>query len=520
MRPVKLDPWTFTDHKQTDAQPLQSLGAWVPAEDARRLDAYQVYGSYMRNAARSLIEDDQVDERREYGEPAAFVAEIVSALLGEEPSIEADERVREWLADWADTEGLISKLLIADNLAVSLGDAVIQVGWDTAKKRPFANVIDPGFYFPTLTESGGWPTEVRLAWEFLDNDGAVWVRVRRWWLDTVVDENGKPVERSYPWGKSSQACYYSGAAYPLDRLRKGRTGWDQLDPTRADYELIEIGGELVIAEAVDLGIDFLPVVHLPNTLVADDEHFGTSSLGRVLQALDELQAGDTDLAQAAALVAYPPLATETGIAAVGVDIQSYGPGTVYEGKISQLDTSRSLDALLKFVADVRDRVAVNGGVPQFSLEQAIGGGSEVSGFALKLRRQSFKAMIDQMRLARAPKWRLVLKFAIRYAMLSRDVNPAEEALAAEIVPSPVLPTDAASTVEQLASLFAAGLLSLETAVERISETLGLQIDTAEEIARIRAVDFKGANALIDAAGAIEPGLRYLGRDPNGDPTQP
>lgn len=520
--PVKLDPWTFVDHKRdTAGAGVRPLGAWMPADDERRIRAYEIYAAYARNAARDLIRDDQVDDRREYGEPAAFVAEVLSSILGEDPTIEAAEEVRAWLDSWADTEGLISKLLIADQLAVTLGDAVVLVGWDAERKRPSLNIFDPGFYFPTLSERGGWPTEVRLAWEFVDDEGDVWVRVRRWWLDTPVDENGERVERSYPWGKSAQACYYSAAAYPLDRLRGGdRTGWERLDPAQARYETVVICGETVLADEVDLGIDFLPIVHIPNTLAADDEHFGTSTLGRVLQGFDELQAGDTDLAQAAALVAYPPLATETGIASVGGQVESYGPGTVYEGKLSQLDTSRSLVALLSFVGHVRDRIAVNGQVPQFALEQAIGGGNESSGFALKLRRQTFVAMIEQMRLARAPKWRLILKFALRYAMTVDAVKATEEAIAAEVVPSAVLPTDAAGLVEQISGLHKDGLLSLETAVALIAEALGLQLDTAEEVARIRAADFAGANALVDVSGDVQLGLGYLGRDGSGKPTLP
>jgi hypothetical protein len=54
----------------------------------------------------------------------------------------------------------------------------------------------------------------------------------------------------------------------------------------------------------NLGIDFIPIVHIPNT-VAVAEHFGRSDLAPVLQILDDIQATDSDLQLASALTGAP-----------------------------------------------------------------------------------------------------------------------------------------------------------------------------------------------------------------------
>ncbi|MFJ5534004.1 hypothetical protein [Streptomyces sp. NPDC093261] len=53
-------------------------------------------------------------------------------------------------------------------------------------------------------------------------------------------------------------------------------------------------------------VDFIPVVHIPNTIPDVGEHWGKSTLATVLQLLDELAATDTDSASASATTGTPP----------------------------------------------------------------------------------------------------------------------------------------------------------------------------------------------------------------------
>lgn len=57
---------------------------------------------------------------------------------------------------------------------------------------------------------------------------------------------------------------------------------------------------------MDLQIDFLPIVHISNS-IADGEHFGQSSLAKVMQVLDELAETDTDSAKASATTGAPTI---------------------------------------------------------------------------------------------------------------------------------------------------------------------------------------------------------------------
>ncbi|WP_141662962.1 hypothetical protein [Streptomyces sp. Wb2n-11] len=69
--------------------------------------------------------------------------------------------------------------------------------------------------------------------------------------------------------------------------------------TRSDGEVLD---------HLDLLIDFIPVIHVPNTVPPAEEHWGQSSLAKVLQVFDELAGSDTDSARASATTGLPMLA--------------------------------------------------------------------------------------------------------------------------------------------------------------------------------------------------------------------
>src|SRR4051794_33969255 len=89
--------------------------------------------------------------------------------------------------------------------------------------------------------------------------------------------------------------------------------WDLDDLTYADllYDLpmhkaryrVRSDGEVL--DRLDLMADFIPVVHIPNSIPTSGEHWGKPTVATVLHALDELSATDTDGSGASATTGSP-----------------------------------------------------------------------------------------------------------------------------------------------------------------------------------------------------------------------
>ena len=161
---------------------------------------------------------------------------------------------------------------------------------------------------------------------------------------------------------------------------------------------------------LDLGIDFIPVVHLANF---GGHPWGTSIFTNVAHVIDDLQMCDTDAAEAADVAGGPPIVVA---GADGSEAKTYGPKTVWTvptgGQASVLDTSKGLDSLENHSDKLYKRFTVNSRVPREIL--GITGAAEApSGTALALSFNPFKRLMIELRLARKFKYRLVLKMVQR-----------------------------------------------------------------------------------------------------------
>lgn len=548
-----FDAWTPMSFKRAlgaKKQPGNSWAAptWVGGHD-RRLTAYKVLQAYQDNSARvflSTTDQTAIETHREYGDAALIVNQIVAAVLGEGqeivvPGADDDKpdqeavALQEWLRDWAEDERLALKLLETERNAVGLGDGVYVLGWDKAKGRPRLRVFDPGFYFPVLNDSNedDYPPKVHLAWE-LESDKPGQRKIRRitWELgpigpasvpgllgrltggapvpldgDTLAEDG--TITRQYPWNDkpSTTTCYMTDAVWTLDMAA---TDIDDLTGGTAQYA-VDDDGEVNLR---DLQIDFIPVIHEPNT-VAIQNHYGRSSLATILQVLDDLSNADTDLQAASATTGKPVIALSG--ATFGDRRPTYKPGEVLEvgdGRMDVLDTSRALDALIKYVEFLMSRMSVNSRVPEAVLGRVKP--SEVpSGLALALGFGPLSSMIDEMRLVRDEKYPLLLKFVWRMAMAGQAENvPAKWVPGTKLELGSFLPQDQAAAVEAVTKLLTSKppAISLETAVQ-ILMGAGLPIeDAAEEVQRIQSRDFAGADELLTATGDEDAVFEYLGRD--------
>ncbi|MGW3118516.1 hypothetical protein ACWDBW_15495 [Streptomyces sp. NPDC001107] len=540
LRQFVIDAWSWLNYKPVMAdagrpasRAFPELAAsWLPPHELRRLAAYKVLASYDNNQAGQLAAaagDEAALERRELGDAANLVDTALGYLLGSDQQIavagaeHADEEspepgaveaaaVQERLRKWAEKELLTLRIQQAERNAVLLGDSVYLLAWEPGKQRPTLRVDDPGFFFPQWDDDqdDDLPSRVHLAWELPeDQDAGLKARIRRVTYELgPVSEDGS-VTREYPWepGRASNVtCYLTDAEWLLEDLKRGET-LDRLPMHKAAFRVRADGTEL---NRLDLMIDFVPVVHITNTIPAGGEHWGRSALARVLQALDELAATDSDSSAASATTGTPIIGLAG--ARLPVDRATGRPeklkveaGAVWQlgesGRMDALDTSPQLAELRARVEHLLDRIAANSRITAAGLGTL--DATEVpSGYAFQLALAPLDALVAMMRLAREHKYRLLLKMVQRLYQAGRAEGwAAGESFSARLAWAPHTPTDRAAVLDEVVTAYGAGVISLETAVQMLLDA-GYPIeDASQEVARIRVVAEREAAARVAEAVA-------------------
>jgi hypothetical protein len=446
--------------------------------------------------------------------------------------------------------------------AVSLGDGVYRMAWDPSKQRPTVRAVDPGFYFPSLAEDddgGEYPTRVHFAWELPEDvKKGLKPRLRRITYELApirpvtgisVDRHGRAVRaaltaegpdgepvpvigqgdsldetgaitRQYAWNDTptTLTCYLTDATWDLGDLKAGH----DVDDLPMDKATFATRSDGEVLHDLDLYIDFIPVVHVPNTVPDAEEHWGQSSLGKVLQVFDELQGADTDSARASATTGLPMIAVSG--AGNGRQQMEVGPGAVWmlgeNGHLTAVDTSPALRELREHRHDLAERAATNTRLPAVSLG-TIDPAQVPSGYAMQLSLGPLDSLVGSMRLARAHKYALLLKFAQRLFIAGQHpdwlgVRP----MPAQLVFGPYTPTDKQGVLEQVTIGVEKGVLSLETGVRMLKEA-GFPIEDIDgEIERIQSRQFEKARALADATGDTQLVGDFLGMKVTEPPAPP
>jgi hypothetical protein len=562
----------------------EAHATWVPPYDERRLAAYKLLTAYDKNQVAELsafVDGDEARDRREFGDPSMFVDTITSHVLGEEqtltvpgaehaggdqstPEAVTAERVQTLLREWADEELLPMRLLQTERKTVVLGDGVYLLHWDADKQRVRIKTFDPGFYFPIVGEDddgSDFPDRIHFAWELPEDKARrLPARLRRitYHLDWIrpqtangVDRTGRPVRapvlseptdnqaagpvlgrgdtvdaqgsitRLYPWSEkpSYKTVYLTDATWELGDL-KAPVDVDTLPMDKAHFAT---NGQGEVLDELDLYQDFIPVIHVPNTVPEPGEHWGESSLAKVLQVFDELSGSDTDSSRASATTGSPVYAI-SGKAVSAQQEYAAGPGIVWTlgegGSMSTVDTSKNLAELRSHVHDLRDRAASTGRIPPVALGTA-DPAKFTSGYQLELALGPLDSLISGMRLARDHADRLLPKFVQRLFQAGQHPDwIGLPVLPAKLMRGAYTPTDKAAVLEEVATAYKAKLISLETAIRRLQE-IGWPIEDAEdEIKRIDARSFEDARNLADALGNPEETARFLGREAPDQPATP
>lgn len=522
-----LDPW-IGDGITRPIGPK----TWVPDKDARRLAAYSFLAALRDNAGRYFLPtqaDPQADAAalrrfREYGDPRLLVVQARAAVLGDEQtiSVEGEESgsgpLSTWLNNWATRERLWKRLTETEFDCCGLGDGVYALGWDARARRPRLRMYDPGWYFPDLDQlddGGEYPTVVHIAWEQKDRAGTAWLHRKTWRIVPTA-------ARRLPWQEpeepsSDRTCLYSSGRWDLSKLR-GKDVFD-LSLQNVVWDQDPDGNP---QQDVDLGVDFIPVVHVPAD-AAGRRHFGTSVLTPVVQLAWDVAATDTDLQVGSELFGSSAMVTKgTGLGAdINGDPESRRWEVPASGSVELLDTSKTLVAMTGYDRHLLERMSENARMPAAYLGR-IRPDEVPSGITLELGFAPMTVFVRESRQVRDEKLPLILKFSARLAQVG-GVYPAGTLPAARVVMGSYLPRDLAAAVDRVTKLLAARAISLETAVQMLIDA-GLPIEDAKaEVKRIVTTNYDAAVRLLDATGdeqAVRDLLHKGKPDLSGPPPEP
>jgi hypothetical protein len=541
--PLPVDLYSAYDYKPAfrDLQ-VGPAPTWVDKHNERRLRAYTLLASYLENSARSyLVNDKDPDGRREYGDPSLIVDNLVDAVLGEGARIMVDnaslsddnenqddyaDTVQEFFDRWVEADNFHMTAMEVESDSVGLGDGVYVVSWDSNRGRATVTCYDPGFYFPVLDPSSyddQYPSKVHIAWEYetFDNRLRNPQRFIRRITYEVVDLADVPdgvdtTPRAYPWRSrpSTKVCLKSDGVWSYEGV--GSRDLLDLNDAKAVWQ---VNSDNQTVYKLDIGVDFVPVVHLPNT-ISRKEHFGRSALQKILQIIDDLQSADTDLLKTSRTTGSPPLGSKSPVTTNEEgEVQTYGPGQIIEGEITVIDTSKNLDALTEYIDFLLKRLSTNVRMPESVLGKLRP--SEVpSGIALALSFGPLRSLVRRMRLVRQEKYPLLLQFVHRFSMLDEahaDLRPPRERI--DDIPiiryafGQFLPSDTTVILTDITSLFREKIISRNTAIRLLIEEAGMNIREAQdEVDQIENEDFEGARVLGEALESPEAAAEYLGRE--------
>jgi hypothetical protein len=417
-----------------------------------------------------------------------------------------------WLRRWAVDEQLLGKINQAETESiVPLGDGALVVGWDPMARRPTVEIYEPDAYHPVLDDAtpGRFPARVHLAWIFERTvDGKAKEFVRRITyelvpLDEVDGDIGPAPAYLEPTDTWTHVCLQSDGEWPLDAFES----IDGLSSGVTWRVMVDGDGNEVELNRFPTGLDFIPVIHVPNMLT--NEHFGRSPVPRLVQLVDEIIATDTDAALASRWASRPPVV----VSGLGPPLpdgtprtldMTPGKGVSVEpgGSLSTIDMAPNLSVIMDRTDRLLRRLSVNARVPEGVVGRV--NASEVpSGLALTLSFTPFQNLIEAMRLAREPKYALLLKMVQRVAIQAGDetLGGDTRVYPARLRFGVYMPSDLAGLASTLYTLRQAKLVSQETGVLALQEAGVPSGDLVAELASIRRYDM---TAEADAVtGALE-----------------
>jgi len=452
---------------------------WVPPEDRRRLLAYRLYWAYYHNYSQILRQSGTDPDCLfiEGGDAQLIVDTFADSVIGDqlilEPADMIDEQGKEntelrrqldLINSFRTKEMLDLKILSAEVNASMMGDGVFKLRWSERKKRVKIQPLPPDSYFPEFDED-----DELVAFAFA-------------WQERINEKDERVYKEYYEFDDEGKvrctAGYYK---------KSKKAGLDDLE--LESYVKNELGEEV---NFLSLGIDFLPVIHIPNVIIGG-ETFGVSDLKPIVQLLDEhINAqssgasnaeylGDATLLVEGKKPTEPPqLPHAGGILFSGTD----------GGRMDLLDTSSLNDGILKWLDYLETKIVRNAGVTEVAIGK-VSGNEIPSGVALQILQHRFLRNIYRKRLIRADKYERLLKFVTRFyrAFGEREQRFDNEEFTVKF--GNVLPIDRRELIEEITLAVNSGILTPETAVELLRTMTGWEIPDDEADRLEKATATKG-----------------------------
>jgi hypothetical protein len=376
---------------------------WIPREHSRRLKAYEILAALYFNYSRDYRNNpesgaaNENDTIWEMGDPAWLCDTIKAKLLGDRFELVIDtpdeikdlDRLRNaegadaariaeldklkmlldqrqaYLREWWNDEGVAVKVDENEAKASYLGDCAYMVEWNEDKNAPAIRTYDPGYVFPfydcdDVSVQEGVKEMVKdrvvIAWE---EDSETWKDMDNFfilWHDIYelrVGANGK------------KSCWRHSAYYKFNSAEKFdlRTLFDSsamIENTERPWE--------------DLGIDFIPIVVIPNIQVQGAD-FGISNTHLHIDNFDAIINNDTDLQKNSSYLGGATVGFSGKDVTQAIDPVTKRPEPILispntgfalgeNGSMTLLDTSRMQTALLETTKYEIDKLIRNTGVTE------------------------------------------------------------------------------------------------------------------------------------------------------------
>jgi len=443
--------------------------SWVPRDSRRRLAAYTGYSMLYYNCYQLNKTGGKTERiKTEDGTASLIVNTFSDSVLGDRFSIipsglideqgKPDPKLAAQLGIielWRGKTLLDSVFHQIELHASMLGDSTLRLRWSSKHERPEIMAIDPGFFFPDFDEDG----ELRsfsYAWEVKDGS------------DTRI------YKEDYYFNDAGICCCTAG----YYKLASTKPSLDDLK--LIEYKRNENGEEL---NNYSLGIDFMPVVYVPNILLPGED-FGISDLAPVVHLLEKLSDIGSDIIKNADLLGGATLIVEgkQPMSKKGdPEVYSIGPGQIFwtgGDKVHVLDTSAMSDAGLKVLDMIEAKIFRNSRVTELAVGK-LSGGEIPSGVALQMLQYPFLRTIYLKRLIRADKYSKLMKYVTRFYRLFGASDEYFENEEFECQFGNILPIDRQQLLDELISVVSAGIITTETAIDILHTITGWDIPEDE-----------------------------------------
>ncbi|MCX7003854.1 MAG: hypothetical protein NTV22_11350 [bacterium] len=457
-----------------DERTVPTVAGYIPEEHKRRMQCADVLCKYMAGASFECYQPEHMTESLEENwvdtAPVYMLADALAGLtlLGFRLSGE-DEDMAKTVQTWLLRSKTLVSLRQAERTCNATGDAVVLVRWNALRREPQVEAYLPGMYLP------------------LGDASALlfWGRPEAKWRNKLFVEH-------YTVGSEGKVIEENKVRVTGRTMAGVRSGWVDLNERTAAGNERELQDRLSPGVFSPLGIDRLPLVHIPNG-ETDMDGWGTSDFWQALGLVDMFNELMTDRRKGARFLQPPMVTWGDG---PPLDKQNrpsikYAPNSIYYVGATGGMTIPDFSNMLKATHD--EQQAVWGDILRtIGLCKAmlgdVGDVSNRRDREVRLMYQPGRTKVLNRREERMQYWQRVLGLVADVWRANDAAGYKERMLDADmstlsIECDDVLPEDVAEIVTTLTGVKNAGGLDRETYTGEAIKALGIAGDAAEIAAK-------------------------------------